>query len=75
VRIRDMHGNAVYDAVVTVAPQSGGSVLPAPLPSTRAIEKKNETFIPYIEVTSPPAMCSPAGTLVRGGRPSAWMRS
>jgi len=53
VRISDARGNAVPDAVVTVALQSGGSVSPSPSPSTRVIDQKNETFIPYIEVFRP----------------------
>ena len=53
VRISDVHGNAVADVVVTVAPQSGGSVSPAPPLATRVIDQKNETFIPYIEVFRP----------------------
>jgi len=50
VRISDARGHAVSDAVVTITPQSGASVSPAPSPATRAIDQKNETFIPYIEV-------------------------
>jgi plastocyanin len=53
VRISDTRGNAVSDAVVTVALQSGGSVPPAPPPSTHVIDQKDETFIPYIEVFRP----------------------
>jgi plastocyanin len=36
--------------VVTITPQSGASVSPAPPSATRVIDQKNETFIPYIEV-------------------------
>ena len=50
VRLCDARGHAVSDAVVTITPQSGASVSPAPSPATRAIDQKNETFIPYIEV-------------------------
>ena len=53
VRISDTRGNAVSDAVITVAPQAAGSVQPAPTPATRVIDQKNETFIPYIEVFRP----------------------
>ncbi|HSC11127.1 MAG TPA: methylamine utilization protein [Rhodanobacteraceae bacterium] len=53
VRISDTRGHAVADAVVTIAPQSGASVAPAPPAATRVIDQKNETFIPYIEVFRP----------------------
>jgi len=53
VRISDARGNAVSDAVVTVVPQPGGGALPTTPASTRVIDQKNETFIPYIEVFRP----------------------
>jgi plastocyanin len=53
VRISDTHGAAVADAVVAIAPHSGGSSPPAPPSTTHVIDQKNETFIPYIEVFRP----------------------
>jgi plastocyanin len=55
IEVRDVRGNPVRDAVVTVVPQAGTNVapLPAPPPRTHTIDQKNETFIPYIEVFRP----------------------
>lgn len=54
VRIADDHGKAVADAVVTVLPQGDpkGAAVRA-TPSTRTIDQKNLTFIPYIEIFRP----------------------
>jgi plastocyanin len=55
VRIADDHGKAVADAVVTVLPQADAKNAPAAIsaPSTRTIDQKNLTFIPYIEIFRP----------------------
>jgi plastocyanin len=55
VRIADDHGKAVADAVVTVLPQADAKNAPAArsAPSTRTIDQKNLTFVPYIEIFRP----------------------
>ena len=56
VRIADDHGKAVADAVVTVLPEGdpkGDRPAPRTAPSTRTIDQKDLTFIPYIEIFRP----------------------
>lgn len=52
VLLSDQHGKPVADAVVTLLPQDE---LPAPAhaPTTKFIDQKNLTFIPYIEIFRP----------------------
>ena len=54
VRITDVRGAPVAEAVVTVVPRSG-TATPArqSAPETRIIDQKNETFIPYVEIFRP----------------------
>lgn len=56
VRIADDHGKAVADAVVTVLPQddaSGQKPAARPASSSKTIDQKNLTFLPYIEIFRP----------------------
>jgi plastocyanin len=55
VRVIDARGSGVADAVVTVVPRAGAGV-PVPaqfVATTKVIDQKNETFIPYIEIFRP----------------------
>jgi plastocyanin len=55
VRIADDHGKAVADAVVTVLPRADANNASAAraAPSTRTIDQKDLTFVPYIEIFRP----------------------
>jgi len=54
VRVVDGRGAPVADAVVSVAALDPPADAPAPSgPATRAIDQKDETFIPYVEVFRP----------------------
>ena len=54
VRVMDARGAAVADAVVSIAAIDPAPQTPASSkPVTRAIDQKDETFIPYVEVFRP----------------------
>jgi plastocyanin len=52
VRLSDARGRPVEDAVVGVAPLQGSGPAPPP-PTTKVIDQKHETFVPYLEVFRP----------------------
>jgi plastocyanin len=51
VTVADARGGAVQDAVVSV--RGGNGVPPAHATTTRPIDQRNETFIPYVEIFRP----------------------
>jgi plastocyanin len=53
VRLSDMRGKPVEDAVVSVTPQSAAAAKPVPAAVTKIIDQKNETFVPYLEIFRP----------------------
>jgi plastocyanin len=56
VQVNDDHGHPVADAVVTVLSQNVAQARPPErrsTPSTKIIDQKDETFIPYIEIFRP----------------------
>ena len=52
ILLSDQHGKAVADAVVTLMPQDMLQA-PAHASTTKFIDQKNLTFIPYIEIFRP----------------------
>lgn len=51
VTVADARGSAAPDAVVSV--RGGNGAPPAQPPTTRPIDQRNETFIPYVEIFRP----------------------
>ena len=52
VEVSDRHGQPVADAVVSLLRRDGGAPR-APAPATHAIDQKELTFLPYVEVFRP----------------------
>jgi plastocyanin len=53
VRVTDVRGVPVADAIVSVRPRGGGDAGRHPSPTRRTIDQKNLAFVPWLEVFRP----------------------